>query len=87
MFRGPRYLGNDAQLAKSFGLPRLPGLGENAKIDLQANFYNIFNKENLANIGNAGSADTLENIGGPQFGVSQAGLAGRIIELQARFSF
>ncbi len=81
MFRGPSYLGNDAQLAKAFGLPNMPILGENARIDLQANFYNLFNKENLMNI------DGVQTIGGAQFGVSQGGLAGRIIELQARFSF
>jgi hypothetical protein len=87
MFRGPRYFGNDAQLAKAFGLPKLPVLGENAKLDLQANFYNLLNKENLQNIGAANMQDSFETIGGPQFGVSQGGLAGRIIELQARFSF
>ena len=84
MFRGPGYFGNDVQLAKAFGLPKLPVLGENAKMDLQANFYNLFNKENLQNFG---GADSLVTIGGAQFGVVQAGLAGRIIELQARFSF
>jgi hypothetical protein len=85
MFRGPRYFGNDAQLAKAFGLPRLPVLGENAKLDLQANFYNLINKTNLQNLGS--TQNSLQTIGGPQFGVAQAGLAGRIIELQARFSF
>lgn len=84
MFRGPRYFGNDVQLAKAFGLPKLPILGEDAKLDLQANFYNLINKENLQNFG---GSDALVTIGGPQFGVAQAGLAGRIIELQARFSF
>jgi len=81
MFRGPGYFGNDVQLAKAFGLPKMPGLGENARINLQANFYNLLNHENLANI------NGTQTIGGPQFGVSQAGLAGRIVELQARFSF
>jgi hypothetical protein len=81
MFRGPTYFGNDAQLAKAFGLPKLPILGENAMLNLQANFYNLINKSNLQNLSNP------QTIGGPQFGVAQAGLAGRIIELQARFSF
>ncbi len=80
MFRGPGYFGNDVQLAKAFGLPKMPGLGEGAKLNLQANFYNLLNHENLQNIG-------TQTIGGPEFGVSQGGLAGRIIELQARFSF
>jgi hypothetical protein len=84
MFRGPGYFGNDVQLAKAFGLPKLPVIGENARLDLQANFYNLFNKENLQPFG---GQDGLVTIGGPQFGVAQAGLAGRIIELQGRFSF
>jgi hypothetical protein len=62
----------------------LPVLGENARVDLQANFYNLFNKENLQPFG---GQDGLVTIGGPQFGVAQAGLADRIVELQARFSF
>jgi hypothetical protein len=81
MFRGPGYFGNDVQIAKAFGLPKLPVLGEDAKMNLQMNIYNLINKENLQNI------NGTETIGGPQFGVSQGGLAGRIVELQARFSF
>ncbi len=81
IFRGPGYFGNDVQLAKAFGLPKLPVLGENAKLDLQANFYNLINKENLQNL------NSPQTIGGPEFGVAQGGLAGRIVELQARFSF
>jgi hypothetical protein len=52
MFRGPTYFGNDAQLAKAFGLPKLPILGENAMLNLQANFYNLINKSNLQNLSN-----------------------------------
>jgi len=87
MFRGPGYLGNDFQLAKAFGLPNMKVLGENAKLNLQANFYNLFNKLNLdpQRIGNAISNDGITS--NPQFGEAQGALAGRIIELQARFSF
>ncbi len=81
MFRGPGYFGNDFQIAKAFGLPNIPVLGENARINLQANLYNAFNVENLQNVGGT------QTIGGPLFGVSPGGLAGRIVELQARFSF
>ena len=42
-------------------------------------FYNLFNKINLKNI----QADILNE----HFGEAQEGLAGRTIELQARFSF
>ena len=31
-------------LGKSFGLPSMRVLGENAKFNVRANFYNIFNK-------------------------------------------
>jgi hypothetical protein len=32
-------------------LPRLPVLGENAKIDFRANFYNLFNQLNFSPFG------------------------------------
>ena len=87
MFRGPRYLGNDFTLAKAFGLPKLKVLGEGARLNLQANIYNLFNKLNLKpdTVNKGISADGLTS--NPQFGQAQNALAGRIIELQARFSF
>jgi len=85
MFRGPRYFGNDFTLAKAFGLPKMKILGEGAKLNLQANFYNLFNKLNLQNPNTTISYDGSTS--NPQFGQSQGALAGRIIELQARFSF
>ncbi len=87
MFRGPGYFGNDVTLAKAFTLPKLGILGENARLNLEANFYNLVNKLNLdpqrmnTNISNDGATSN------PQFGTAGAALAGRIIELQARFSF
>jgi hypothetical protein len=85
MFRGPGYLGNDFTLAKAFGLPAMKVLGENAKLNIQANFYNLFNKLNLNNINTSISNDGATS--NPQFGTAQGALAGRIVELQARFSF
>jgi len=85
MFRGPRYLGNDFQLAKSIGLPKAPILGENAQLKLQANFYNLFNKLNLGGVNNTISYDGVTS--NPSFGQSQSAFSGRIVELQARFSF
>jgi hypothetical protein len=85
MFRGPRYFGNDFQIAKAFGLPNTKILGENARLNLQANIYNLFNKLNLWNVNQTISNDGLTS--NPQFGTAQGALAGRIIELQARFSF
>lgn len=85
MFRGPRYLGTDVQLSKAFGLPRAPVLGENARLNLQANFYNLFNRLNLTNVNRTISNDGVTS--NPQFGQAQGALGGRIVELQARFVF
>ena len=90
MFRGPGYFGDDFTLAKSFGLPKMKILGEDAKLNLQANFYNLFNKLNLTNINNTigsyASDGTIAN-GNSTFGLAQGAFAGRTVELQARFSF
>jgi hypothetical protein len=66
-------------LSKAFGLPAMKGLGQNPKLELRGNFYNLFNQINLKNI----QADILDE----HFGEAQEGLAGRTIEIQARFSF
>ena len=78
-FTGPGYFDVDATLSKSFGLPTMKVIGENAKIEFRANFYNLFNKLNLFNVQN--------NVLDPHFGEAQQGLGSRTIELQARFSF
>jgi hypothetical protein len=78
-FRGPRYLNVDATVNKSFGLPSVRGLGRTPRLEIRAGFYNLFNKINLKNI----QADVLD----AHFGEAQEGLAGRTIELQARFVF
>ncbi|HXN24633.1 MAG TPA: TonB-dependent receptor [Candidatus Dormibacteraeota bacterium] len=85
-FRGPRYFGLDMTLAKAFGLPNMKILGEHAKLNLQVNAYNVFNKLNL----NPTPTTSISNDGvtsNPQFGQVQGAFAGRIVELQARFSF
>ncbi len=78
-FRGPGYFDIDATLSKSFGLPRMRVLGENAKLEVRANFYNLFNKVNLTNI--------QGNIQDSHFGEAQNALGGSTVELQARFNF
>jgi Carboxypeptidase regulatory-like domain/TonB dependent receptor len=95
-FRGPRYSQVDATLGKAFGLPRMRVLGENAKFDFRANFYNLFNQLNLVPLG----AQQIGNIqvnqvthtqsvsgGNTAFAIANSALAGRIIEAQVRFSF
>jgi len=78
-FRGPRYFNIDATLSKGFGLPGAPVLGNAAKVEFRANFFNLFNQVNLFNVQN--------NINDSHFGEAQDGLAGRTIEMQVRFSF
>ena len=78
-FRGPRYFNVDATLNKGFSLPPMKGLGESPRLEIRASFYNLFNRINLKNI----QADILNE----HFGEAQEGLAGRVVELQARFAF
>jgi hypothetical protein len=79
-FRGPRYFNIDATVNKAFGLPAIKGVGQTPKVEIRAGFYNLFNRINLkSNIQN----DILNE----HFGEAQEGLAGRVVELQARFSF
>jgi hypothetical protein len=78
-FTGPGYFDVDATLSKSFGLPKLPILGENAKLEIRANFFNLFNKLNLTNL--------QTDIMNAHFGEAQNALGARVIEMQARFSF
>ncbi|MBZ5655081.1 MAG: TonB-dependent receptor [Acidobacteriia bacterium] len=79
--RGPRYFDIDATISKSFGLPKIPVLGENAKFEFRANIFNLTNKLNL------NPSNMVTNINDPLFGEVTGALGGRTIELQARFSF
>jgi hypothetical protein len=78
-FRGANYFDVDATLSKSFGLPPMKVLGEGARLEFRANFYNLFNKLNLTN--------PQTDIMNTHFGEAQAALGARVIEMQARFSF
>ncbi|HET9530585.1 MAG TPA: TonB-dependent receptor [Blastocatellia bacterium] len=83
-FRGPKYSSLDLSLVKQTGLPDMPGIGEGANLELRANFFNAFNQLNLAPIR---FFDPGAIITDPNFGRSTRALSGRVIELQARFSF
>jgi hypothetical protein len=78
-FRGASYFDVDATLSKSFGLPPMKVLGEGARLEFRANFYNLFNKLNLTN--------PQTDIMNSHFGEAQGALGARVIEMQARFSF
>jgi hypothetical protein len=56
-------------------------LGENAKIEIKANFINAFNLLNI----NPSSLST--NIQNSNLGQASSALGSRVIDFQARFSF
>ncbi len=82
-FVGPRYSSIDLAFGKDTKLPFLH-LGEGANLNLRVNMFNVFNQLNLAPF-QFGSASVM--IEDPHFGMAQTGLAGRVVELQARISF
>jgi hypothetical protein len=81
VFPGPGYRDVDLNVAKAFGLPNNRILGENARLEIKANFLNIFNLLNLNP--NTMSANVLNG----NFGAATGGLGSRTVDLQARFSF
>jgi Carboxypeptidase regulatory-like domain/TonB dependent receptor len=92
IFSGPGYFSVDMTLGKDFALPHIAFLGEGSKLAIRANFFNLFNILNLAPLIPATAPTDIENNGpastnGGQFGRSSDGLAGRVIEFQARLSF
>lgn len=86
-FTGPHFFNTDMALGKSFRLPALPIVGENAALSIRANAFNIFNTLNLnpGSISNAISFDGKNS--NPNFGQAQSALGGRVVELQAGFTF
>ena len=77
----PGYKDLDLTLAKAFGLPKIPVLGENAKIEFRVDTYNLFNNLNLD------PTQVSNNTGNSNFGTITGALAGRVVTLGARFSF
>ena len=77
----PGYKGVDLTLAKGFGFPKAPVLGENARIELRVDAYNLFNNLNLD------PNQISNNIGNGNFGTITGALAARVVTLGARFSF
>jgi len=80
---GPGYKSLDASLVKAFGLPRIPGLGEGAKLSFRVDAYNLFNNLNLTG-GNGGIDRSILD---GNFGRSNGSLAARVVTLGARFEF
>lgn len=82
-FRGPDFRQIDLSIVKQTRLGFL-GLGEQANLDLRANFFNVFN---ILNLSPFYPVTPNVDVGNGSFGRVTNGLAGRIVELQARFSF
>jgi hypothetical protein len=78
-FYGPRYSDLDFAATKSFGLPAMKVLGENARLEIRANAFNVFNKVNLTNIDS--------NITDSNFGRAGSALGSRTIEGEFHFKF
>jgi hypothetical protein len=80
-FPGPNYRDVDITIAKSFGLPNMRVLGDNAKLEFKADMLNVFNITNI----NPSSIST--NIQSSNLGQAGSGLGSRIVDFQARFNF
>ena len=78
---GPNYRDIDASLSKAFGLPKLPVLGADAKLEIRADAFNVFNLLNL------NPQSIANNVDQANFGQDTSALGSRTIDFQARFSF
>jgi hypothetical protein len=85
IFTGPGYTSADISLGKEFAIPQAAFFGEGSKLAIRANMYNVFNILNLAPLIPATSSTDITNT--TQFARPSDGLAGRVIEFQARLSF
>jgi hypothetical protein len=78
-FRGPQYSDLDLSLTKAFGLPNMKVLGEDSRIEVRANAFNLFNKLNLAGVDS--------NITDSNFGRAGQVLGSRTVEGEFHFKF
>ncbi len=88
-FTGPHYQALDATVTKAFGIPN-HYLGERTGIEFRIDTFNVLN---ITNLGSGISSQVQTVKGGvitgnnQNFGISNSGLAGRQVQLQARLSF
>lgn len=80
-FNGPGYKDVDITLAKAFGLPTVPVLGEGAKFEFRLDVYNLFNNLNF------NPTSISNNIASSNFGTMTGALGARVATLGVRFSF
>jgi hypothetical protein len=62
-------------------------LGEGGRLEIRANFYNLFDKLNLKGDGGPYTNGIMSDIENPNFGESGSALGARVIEMQARINF
>ncbi|MGC8549712.1 MAG: carboxypeptidase regulatory-like domain-containing protein [Acidobacteriaceae bacterium] len=86
---GPGYNDLDGSLTKAFGFPKMPLLGNDAKLNVSAYVYNFLNEVNLGGVNSyLGSVSPTGVVNpNPNFGTVGGALGGRTVQLQARFSF
>ena len=84
---GPGYRDLDATLTKSFGLPHMRGLGENPRLEVRADAFNLLNNLNFKPGGISTGGSISDNIASANFGQATSALGARTVTLQARFSF
>lgn len=89
---GPRYNDLDGSLSKTFGLPRMPVLGEHSGFEIRVDDYNVFNKTNLNptsidNVLATVNPDGTTTTPNANFGRARSALASRTVQSQARFTF
>jgi len=77
----PGYKALDLTLSKAFGFPKMPVLGEGAKLEFRLDAFNVFNNMNF------NENQISNNIGNSNFGTISGALAARVLALSARFSF
>jgi hypothetical protein len=81
-WRGPHFFQTDLSFSKNISLPFL--WGEPANLQLRVNCFNIFNQLNLSPLIFSGTGTHPDQ---PFLGEAPGALSGRVVELQARFSF
>jgi hypothetical protein len=84
---GPNYRDLDATLAKSFGLPKAPVLGENAHLEIRVDAFNLFNTVNLNSASIVQAISTNGVTSNPAFGQATSALGSRSLDIQANFNF
>lgn len=92
VLNAPGYSDLDGSLSKAFALPDMKLLGDNAKVEIRADAYNLLNMVNI-------NPSSIQNVIGTvnpngqvahlqsNFGTATSALGSRTIQLQARFSF